>query len=672
MVDEIRKGARNFHGKRFPFRRISVAAILGAALVGCQLLLTDASEVQCSSNNDCRERGFSLAVCGPSGTCVTPADTCTSSADCPAQAGQTVKCFENKCQYSPVVVCTTDNECRQQFDGAYARCVDNRCEKLADDYCTTNSECLAKNDKSICIENKCTPLLSEDCTHVVGTKEDLAQDDVLVYGFLMNVAGAGTISQGLGSLGGAILGRQHFYSSFGGVPGGTPGAKVRPLVYVVCNEFVDVQRAAKHLVNDLKVPLMLGPELSEDTMTIAPNVTVPAGTLLMPTSTSGALRTLQGGLTYRNLANDDDYVPLYQEALKQKETQLKNAAITDGTNLKVAIYFKGDIGGTYLSTLLRQSLTFNGKTAQENVDSGATKLFNFGYSSGMTQAQSDAATAKAVTDVVAFQPHVVLVIGAGETFTGMRSIESGWAASNGALPYKPIYLAYSAASGFNWASWMGIPGNETIRSRLMFPTPTLPVPTDAVGVASRNQAIAEFNANFGVGFQLSYLDNFGSGDAGVILPDSGVDAGPATAIGSLATGAALSMYDNGHLAPLATVSALTAYPDGKITGARLAEALRKFGAGTEFSITSNDSKQPLSDAVANLQKGSGIAWHGITGVIKYGDDGSTRTLIQLRCVGAAPGYATANAGVFYSLAAGAISGTCGGPCAGGGSGGPCW
>lgn len=147
---------------------------------------------------------------------------------------------------------------------------------------------------------------------------------------------------------------------------------------------------------------------------------------------------------------------------------------------------------------------------------------------------------------------------------------------------------------------------------------------------------------------------------------------PPTAIGSLATGASLSQYDNGHLVPLATVAALAANKDAPITGAALAAGLRKFGTGdTEYALTTGDVTPQLKDVVASLQKGNGVNWHGATGVIKFGTDGSTRTPVQLRCVGAAPGYATTNTGVFYSLAAGAVTGTCGGPCAGAG-GGPCW
>ena len=79
---------------------------------------------------------------------------------------------------------------------------------------------------------------------------------------------------------------------------------------------------------------------------------------------------------------------------------------------------------------------------------------------------------------------------------------------------------------------------------------------------------------------------------------------------------------------------------------------------------------PLSDAVANLQKGSKVQYYGINGIIQFDAKGTTRTQAQMRCVGAPTGFATTAAGLFFNGATGQLTGACNAACSA--PAGPCW
>ena len=649
-------------------RAVALASMVGLlALAGCQLLLTDASEIQCTVNSDCAARGFAFAVCN-SGTCQNPSNFCTSSTECPPKEGENVACEENQCKYTPRIVCTKDSDCAATFPGKRVYCQDNACFARPDDYCESNAECAGKSDAgtgagpAICVNKACKPLLSEDCTGIIGTKDDYLRDDVVVYGFLMNITGASTVSVGLGSLGSLVLGREHFYNTFKGLPSGTgSSARPRPFIYVVCNEFVDPARATKHLVEDLKVPAILGPEISDNTFNIAQNITIPAGVaVLTPASTTGALASLQGGLTFRNFGTDDDFMAVYQEIVNQKQVSLTSAGIVAGNTLKVGVFHKGETTGTYLATNLRAKLTFNAQSGQANSDANLMKSFNYGYGPGQTQAQSDAQTATAIDQIVAYQPHLIFLPGSGEVFPAMQQIEAKWATVNAALTYKPFYIPYSAAAGFNWKAWMSLPGNDTIRQRVLFPSHQLPPPGDTTAAAVQSQAVNEFNTKFPGGFQLAWLEN---------QSQPNTDAGsPAT--GTLTSGGPLSSYDNGHLIPLASIHSMAANK-GQVTGAGIAAGLRSFGAGGVNVAITATPQGPLTDAVTAIQKGEKVQYYGINGIIAFDATGTTHTPVQMRCVGATPNFATTAAGLFFnSGGSGQLSGACNAACSQ--PSGPCW
>ena len=117
-------------------------------------------------------------------------------------------------------------------------------------------------------------------------------DDAIVIGSLFSTQGAQAATN-IARQQSAMLAVTQI-NSVGGVPAddGTP----RKLVLVSCNETTDLMRAGDHLVNELDVPAIVGPNTSQDTLDLSGSVSVPGGTVVMsPTAVASSIAALSPG-----------------------------------------------------------------------------------------------------------------------------------------------------------------------------------------------------------------------------------------------------------------------------------------------------------------------------------------------------------------------------------------
>jgi branched-chain amino acid transport system substrate-binding protein len=290
--------------------------------------------------------------------------------------------------------------------------------------CASNAACIAStNGPAICRKplGKCAPLLSVDCTTVLGVA-NLASDDVIVMGTLMPVTGSNAAT-GLARQNSVDLAVSEITANVVGVPGGS-GGKPRPLAFVACDDTVDKIRAATHLVEDVGVPAIVAAGTSGNTIAVAQQVTIPAGVLLFsPSATAASITTLQdNGLVWRTAPSDVlQAVPL-KDQLADLNTLVGNAA-------KLAILNKDDAYGTGLSAAVLQGLMWNGAP----LDTSGTTFKQFQYSASAT----DISPTTLALDQ--FRPDVVLVVGTAEAITqAMTPIETTgtsrpqWLLSDGA------------------------------------------------------------------------------------------------------------------------------------------------------------------------------------------------------------------------------------------------
>jgi ABC-type branched-subunit amino acid transport system substrate-binding protein len=338
------------------------------------------------------------------------ADQCETSADCDSKGGAFVG-----------AVCTRDRTC------------------LA--VCSTNHGCTeAIGGPAICVKEnkKCAPLLSQDCKTILQEPNAIDRDDAVVVGILMPQTGenAASMKPRVNSM---ELARRQISNSASGLPGATVGAPRRPLVLLSCTDADDPVRAARHLAEVVRVPAIIGPAFSGVTNTVANQVTIPRGVLIIsPSATSPSLTNLtDNGLVWRTAPSDVlQATAMIQLVEKEVEPAVRKAlALTMTDKIKLAVVHKGDPYGEGLGGALFTGLKYNGVTPAANKDSGLYLQINYGDPQKV--ADISANYKKAVDEIVAFKPHVLITVGTTEAVTEIfANVEAKWTETK----YKPRHI----------------------------------------------------------------------------------------------------------------------------------------------------------------------------------------------------------------------------------------
>ena len=150
-------------------------------------------------------------------------------------------------------------------------------------------------EPAVCLAGTCVKLQSQDCPRSGG---DLTGANQVVIGTLLAQNGTNGAS-GTARLNSIALAVKEINAG-GGIPDPDPCKPRRTLVYVGCDDAnlasdagadaapeIDRARAGKHLIEDLKVPVIIGGSTSGTTLDIAKNITVPAKVMqFAPSSTA--------------------------------------------------------------------------------------------------------------------------------------------------------------------------------------------------------------------------------------------------------------------------------------------------------------------------------------------------------------------------------------------------
>jgi ABC-type branched-subunit amino acid transport system substrate-binding protein len=461
--------------------------------------------------------------------------------------------------------------------------------------CTTNVECTeqatlaAANDPAnadagsgstkvpaICLQpdGHCVTLTSEDCTTVTG---DYENDKAIVIGSLFATIGT-TATQNVPRQQSAMLAIEEINAA-GGIPTSTAGS-ARPLVMVSCNTSVDLSRAANHLVNDIKVPAIVGPNTSQDTLDVSNNVTIKAGVVVMsPSAVAASISDLiDNDLTWLMIPSDNQRAQLMIKNINDLEGTLK--AQRGLTNIKLSIIYRSDALGVGTQTSMN-SLTINGAHLADPVNAGspAGNVHIDPYDVKATD------YSPILTKELAFAPDIVVLAGTAESVTKVLTpLEQGWTAGAN----RPYYYLIDPSKGPELLA--AVAGNSDLRSRVRG-TGTKPG-ADSVTVAST--------------FSIDYMTRYGSSPTA-----SGT--GPS--------------YD----AAYAIAYALAATKDLPVTGANIATGLRKLAGGSETIATGT---QNLLAAFQDLASGQNINGVGTYCPLDWDDNGSVKGgTIEMWCIG---------------------------------------
>jgi ABC-type branched-subunit amino acid transport system substrate-binding protein len=290
--------------------------------------------------------------------------------------------------------------------------------------CKSHAQCADRPDgPTACVlpEGRCVKLKSDACPTITGE----LTGDAIVLGSLFSVSGA----QGMTNLPRqqSVMLAVGAINSVGGVPG--PGTTKRPLVLVSCDEAADLNGASEHLIKQLKVPAIVGPNVSQDVITVSNKYSVAGGTVLIsPTAVASSIADLtDNDLTWIMVPSDEQRAPLMIQQIQEIETDLR--VQRPDRPIKLAIIHRSDALGMGTRVALN-SLVLNEKTLAENVSPNVGSVVIEPYT-------ADAANQETlVSRQLAFAPDIVVMAGLAEAITQvMVPLETRWQG----LP-RPYYI----------------------------------------------------------------------------------------------------------------------------------------------------------------------------------------------------------------------------------------
>jgi len=307
--------------------------------------------------------------------------------------------------------------------------------------CKLNSECNTMlGEPAWCVNPNtgsaaCVPLITDDCQTVTGDPTD---DTAVLIATLLSVTGA-QASTNIARQQSAILAVEEINqtnASGGILESSTPG-DARKLVMISCDEIANLPAAVTHLVTELQVPAIVGPNLSQDTLDVTlgddsrglPSSANAGTALLTPAAVASAITTVpDNGLTFQMVPPDIFRIPLMQKQINDIEQQILTAGVRTAP-LKLAIFYRNDAFGQGTADALN-TLTFNGMSLATNISLGHAREDNYD--------PAIAAPDPRVGAIAAFGPDIVVAVGTGEIVPYfMTPLEAAWTATT----YYPQYVA---------------------------------------------------------------------------------------------------------------------------------------------------------------------------------------------------------------------------------------
>jgi hypothetical protein len=260
--------------------------------------------------------------------------------------------------------------------------------------CTSNKSCVDAHggEPWICRadDRTCVSMRSEDCS-VLAEAGDVESDSTVWLGAMFPLEGGFKAE-----LNAVELGRRDFAETLG-----RTGAS-RRIAVVSCDTRGDVDRAARHLADDLRVPaVLLGLVTANDIVDVASRVFTPRDVLTMlPVSASPLVTAVpqgpSGRLVWRSAFNSADVadpIASFIERVLESRTGRTGAART-----RVAYLHARTVVARGFAERLLPVLRFNGKSAVDNGDDFRDVAYD----------ESDASYASAFEALAQFRPHVVI------------------------------------------------------------------------------------------------------------------------------------------------------------------------------------------------------------------------------------------------------------------------
>jgi serine/threonine-protein kinase len=317
-------------------------------------------------------------------------------------------------------------------------CVGGRCAARPD-ACRSSSECTRRlGTPAVCRPDtaECIRIVSEDC-HAVAEEADLQNDATVWFGAMFPLVGEEAESFGKPEFQAVDMARSEFASMLRGMHAGTQGG--HPLAIVACDDSVDPARAARHLVDDVRVPAVIGFRTSQEVIDLATSMFIPRGVLAIAALNTSPIIThlphprgeprMVFRTTYSSAATVAPVAMLISDVLEPEIRGLPRA-LRRGDALRVALVRQDDPAGVGFADAFFRALRFNGRSALENGEN--YREFAYPYD-GNRQPNFEQVT----EGLLSFAPHVIVHFGVDAALLRMTEpLERRWSQS----AWRPRYV----------------------------------------------------------------------------------------------------------------------------------------------------------------------------------------------------------------------------------------
>jgi len=348
--------------------------------------------------------------------------------------------------------------------------------------CARNADCAGDGNAadaaaaSLCRDGRCVPLATAECT-VHAEPGDVARDDTVWIGAMFPLTGDAGRAYGMTAARTVDLARRDFASIAGGIPGASAKTP-RALGLVTCDDTGDAARVARHLVDDLRVPAVIGFYSSKEVIELARSTFIPAGVLAVASLNTSALITAiphpEGSprLVFRTAVGTTPAVFAVSMLVSTViEPELTAARVVGrGSPMRVALVRRGTSAGLGFSDALISTLRFNGASVIEN--GAAFQQFSYGDPLGL---EGPVSYDEAVAGILKFRPHVIVQFGADEVVRPVLApIEARWPRTEA---FRPRYVSASNLEGRDLLAFVG--HDEALRRRFLGIAPPATTPANA-------------------------------------------------------------------------------------------------------------------------------------------------------------------------------------------------
>jgi branched-chain amino acid transport system substrate-binding protein len=443
---------------------------------------------------------------------------------------------------------------------------------------------------AICLKStgKCAPLTSLDCPRVYG---DYLQDSAIVVGTLLGGGGEADVALEQS----AVMAAEEIDSARagGGLPRVSAQGSARPLVVVGCDASTNAVRAARHLVDDLHVPAIVGPTAADDVVDVTQQVSSKGGTLIItPTSPASSISKLaDDDLTWRVVPSDTQRAKLVIGQMNDLEDVLRTTRSL--TRVKLGVIHRTDALGLSARDSISGTLIINGRFINDAANAAYVSIDSYTNQPNLASPMSSIVSKYSST----FVPDLVFITAPEQVAGVIIPLEQAFTTAR--IVNRPYYVCTDAAKTQEFLDAVAsarLPGD--IRRRVR-----------GIGVKPDTSSAPILDA-----FTASFTARYG--------------APPRT------SGAALS-YD----AMYAVAFAIAATPDLPVSGPSVAHGLRALGVGDAFSVGPNQAAQVMQ----SLSTGTSVSLRGTESAMQWdpmGDIAGGTAEVWCIGTGAVPAFAS--------------------------------